>query len=208
MELSNGQLIRLSDIDGSARPKLADMLALVEGTAYLLSAEPLSDEEGDERLSVLIRGEDSWGFIEDVPATSDGTLGEEYKAIVLDKDALDSLTKLIAPKVRGRKESTGRPPKYSMAAEGTSIFVKHVYEGKSIKSLANEYGMSPTTVQKLLNKARMKAAESILNGETTVSEDSDRRSKDLSVVEWAAGHSKGGMKQKFTEFLTNVSRET
>ena len=123
METRAQYLLRTEDINAEARPKLADMLSIAEGSAYLLSTEILSATPGDERLVVLIMGSGSWGLIEDIPASPDGTVPEQYHATILDEIAAETLRALISPPVKVRKESTGRPPKYSLSQEGADIFI-------------------------------------------------------------------------------------
>ena len=204
MQIEAGKLIRAGDIDSMNRPKLADMLAIADGMAYLLSAEPLSETEGDERLTVLIKGEESWGLIEDIPVSADGNTPESYNALILDAGAVQAMLKLVAPEVRGRKESTGRPSKYSMEEEGTYIFFQHIYQGQSINSLAREYKMSPTTVQKLLNQARREAAANILCGNTDMSPDAPRREENMGILRWAVKHSTGHTKAQYEELLARL----
>ena len=207
MNVEPGKPLKITDIDVAGRPKLAEMLSLTGDTAYLLSTEALSEVEGDERLTILIKGQESWGLIEDIPISSDGNIGEAYNAMILDETAVKSLLKLVAPDVRGRKESTGRPNKYSMEEEGMYIFIQHVYGGQSIKSLADEYRMSPTTVQKLLNQARREAAANILCGNTDMSPGAPRREENLNILRWAVKHNTGHTKVQYEELLARLLQE-
>ena len=203
MGLVDGKLIHIDDVDKLTRPKLADIIAITEGRSYLLS----QDEE--ERLLVLVKSDGGWGFIEDSPATLDEeNRPEQYKAIVLDNAALESLAKLIAPLVRNRRESSGRPPKYSVGEEGGYIFFQHIYMGQSIKSLAAEFKMSPTTVQKLLNIARREAADNIVEGNLDMSPDSPNFFKHLKILKWAMEHSESPVKEVYGEFLNKFLTET
>ena len=206
METRDQYLLRSEDVNGESRPKLADMLSIAEGSAYLLSTEILSATPGDERLVVLIMGGGSWGLIEDIPASPDGSVPEQYRAIILDEIAAEAMRSLIAPPVKKRKESTGRPPKYSLDQEGADIFIQHIYEGQSIKSIAREHHMSPTTVQKLLNKTRLRAADNFLKGTWTISKDSLNWEKNLKILEWAIQHSSGVKRQQYEQLLFDLMK--
>lgn len=74
------------------------------------------------------------------------------------------------------------------------IFLAHVYEGQSIKRIALERDMSPTTVQKLLNEARLIAADNLVQGVWSASPDSANYQKNLDVLAWAAQHTTGEKK--------------
>lgn len=204
MEARDHLLLHVDDINMETRPKLADMLAIAEGSAYLLSTEILSAIPGDERLVVLIMGSGTWGLIEDIPASPDGETPEEYHATILDEIAVETMRSLIAPPVRKRKESTGRPPKYSIDQEGADIFIQHIYEGQSIKSIAKEHGMSPTTVQKLLNKTRLQAADNFLNGTWALSKESLNWEKNLKILEWAIDHTTGVKRQQYEQLMLKL----
>lgn len=204
MEARDHLLLHVDDINMETRPKLADMLAIAEGSAYLLSTEILSAIPGDERLVVLIMGSGTWGLIEDIPASPDGKTPEEYHATILDEIAVETMRSLIAPPVRKRKESTGRPPKYSIDQEGADIFIQHIYEGQSIKSIAKEHGMSPTTVQKLLNKTRLQAADNFLNGTWALSKESLNWEKNLKILEWAIDHTTGVKRQQYEQLMLKL----
>ncbi len=206
METRAQYLLSPEDIRAETRPKLADMLSIAEGSAYLLSTEILSAIPGDERLVVLIMGKGSWGLIEDTPASPDGSVSEQYRAIILDEIAAETMRSLIAPPVKKRKESTGRPPKYSLEQEGADIFIQHIYEGQSIKSIAKEHGMSPTTVQKLLNRTRLQAADNFLKGTWTISKDSLNWEKNLKILEWAIHHSSGVKRQQYEQLLFDLMK--
>lgn len=206
METRAQYLLSPEDIRAETRPKLADMLSIAEGSAYLLSTEILSAIPGDERLVILIMGKGSWGLIEDTPASPDGRVPEQYRAIVLDEIAAETMRSLIAPPARKRKESTGRPPKYSLEQEGADIFIQHIYEGQSIKSIAKEHGMSPTTVQKLLNRTRLQAADNFLKGTWTISKDSLNWEKNLKILEWAIHHSSGAKRQQYEQLLFDLMK--
>lgn len=200
----NPRLIYRKDINVITRPQLADMLSIAEGSAYLLSSEKLSDVPDDERLTILIKTGSSIGIIEDTPLRPDGSAEENYRTIALSEAATKALSHLIAPPVKKRKESTGRPPKYSLAQEGTDIFIQHVYEGQSIKSIAQEHKMSPTTVQKLLNRSRIQAADNFVNGTWPLSKESINWKKNLNILRWAIRHSEGSKKKQYEELLESA----
>ncbi len=204
MESRNHLLLSRKDIDPKYRPKLDDMLAIAEDSAYLLSSEILSALPGDERLTVLIKSGNSIGIIEDIPANPEEGTEEKYRTIVLDDIATATLAELISSPKKNRKESTGRPPKYSLAQEGTDIFIQHVYEGQSIKSIAEEHHMSPTTVQKLLNRSRLQAADNFVNGIWPLSKDSINWEKNLKLLQWAIQHSTGIKRQQYEALFQRI----
>ena len=164
---SKEELLLTSDaIDRMRRPQLAEMLDIAAGSAYLLSSEGQMTRASDERMTVLIVSAGTWGLITDTPA--DLEHGENYQITVLTEEARKNLKTVLGVPQKVRKESTGRPKKYSAEHDGMDIFLAHVYEGQSIKSIANERNMSPTTVQKLLNEARLLAADNLVSGMWTV----------------------------------------
>ena len=103
------------------RPQLAEMLAIAEGSAYLLSSE---GGEGDERMTVLIVSAGTWGLITDAPANLEH--GEEYRLTVLTTEARKNLRLLLGIPEKVRKESTGRPKKYTVEQDGMESFLAHV----------------------------------------------------------------------------------
>lgn len=192
MATTDDLLLLADDIDKARRPRLAEMLAIAEGSAYLLSAEGQSTIASDERMTVLIVSAGTWGLITDTPA--DLEHGENYQITVLTEEARKNLRALLAIPERVRKESPGRPKKYSVEADGMEIFLAHVYEGQSIKSIARERDMSPTTVQKLLNAARFLAADNLVSGTWSADPAAASYQKNLAVLAWAAEHSTGEKK--------------
>ena len=64
--------------------------------------------------------------------------------------------------------------------------------------------MSPTTVQKLLNKSRLQAADNFLSGTWTISKDSLNWEKNLKVLEWAIQHSSGVKRQQYEQLLFHL----
>lgn len=203
-ETKESLLIHPEDIDPERRPKLAEMLSIVDGFAYLLSTESLSADPDDNRLVIFIMSPGTCGLIEDSPAHPESGGEEYYHATLLDDISIISLRSLIAPPPKVRKESTGRPPKYSMEQEGTDIFIQYVYEGQSIKSIAQEHKMSPTTVQKLLNQSRLRAADNFVSGVWHMSPESVNWSKNLQIMQWAIKHSTGEKQQAYQDFLEKV----
>ena len=204
MDSIESMLIKITDVDEKRRPKLADILAIADGSAYLLSSELLSAEPGDERLVVLIKTDSSIGLIEDIPASYDGKEPENYHLTMLDDIAVRSFWEITGAPVKQRKESTGRPPKYNLEREGMDIFIQHVYEGNSIKKIAYEQKMSPTTVQKLLNQARLQAVDKFMNGTWSISKDSVNWPRNLEVIRWAAKHTTGLKQQQYNAFLKSL----
>ena len=174
-----------ADIDAQLRPQLAAMLHLAGGEAWLLSEEGMGTEPEHTRLLILLASAGQFVLIEDalMPGSE-----ETYRQTTLSGQALESLSALMAPRVPPRQAPAGRPPKYSLANEGTEIFIRHLYENMSIKKLAREYQMSPTTVQKLLNQARSRAARQMLSGEWPLTVGTAHYQQDISVLIWAASH--------------------
>ncbi|MBR2214319.1 MAG: hypothetical protein IJ849_01015 [Selenomonadaceae bacterium] len=193
-------LIHSEDVDPQRRPKLYDMLSIVEGYAYLLSSEGLSNNPEDTRLLIFIMSPGTCGLIEDSPASVEGGSDEYYHAIVLDDVSLISLRTLISPPQRIRKESTGRPPKYSLAKEGQEIFKQYTEEGIPIKRIAKERRMSPTTVQKLLNLTRLQAVEEIVAGAAPPTEEN------LKLLRWAAEHGDEDRQEVYRELLNKLDK--
>ncbi|MDY6268378.1 MAG: sigma factor-like helix-turn-helix DNA-binding protein [Selenomonadaceae bacterium] len=201
MALSTDLLLHPADIDRMRRPQLAEMLAIAEGSAYLLSSE---GGEGDERMTVLIVSAGTWGLITDAPANLER--GEEYRLTVLTTEARKNLRLLLGIPEKVRKESTGRPKKYTVEQDGMEIFLAHVYEGLSIKRIALERDMSPTTVQKLLNEARLIAADNLVQGVWSASPDSANYQKNLDVLAWAAQHSVGEKRAAYAQLRAKLQR--
>lgn len=192
-------LLKSDDIDRMRRPRLAEMLDIAEGSAYLLSAEGQSTLASDERMTVLIVSAGTWGLITDTPASLEG--GENYQITVLTEEARQNLKRLLGVPEKVRKESTGRPKKYSAEREGMDIFLAHTYEGQSIKSIAMERDMSPTTVQKLLNEARFLAADNLASGAWSAEPASPSYAKNRAVLAWAAAHTTGEKKAAYEAAL-------
>lgn len=192
-------ILKPEEIDEERRPQLAFMLDIFQGKVWRLSEEALSDETGHTRLLLLVDTGGQYAFIEDTAASPEHGLEEGYRLLNLPEEALAHFTSLLAPPKR--KESTGRPRKYTLAREGEEIFRQHTYEGASIKKLAKSYEMSPTTVQKLLNQFRLEAARKLVSGEWELSDTDGHYEQNLAVLKWAAEHSEGEEKQSFLALL-------
>lgn len=191
------QKLNIDMINRELRPTLFEMVAIAGGEAYILSKEVLSDEEGDEKLLVLLVGENTLLLIEDTPKSIDGASNEIYKAMLIDDGARENLAKILVPTGKIRKESTGRPKIYleDMAA---TVFLENYTEKLSIKKISFKRNMSPTTVQKLLNEYRFKLAEKIANGESITIMENDPETK-LKILEWAISKSEGEKRRKYEQ---------
>lgn len=197
MESDKVQKLNIDMIDRELRPRLFEMIAIAGGEAYILSKETLSDEEGDEKLLLLLVGEGTSMLMEDSPKSLDGEADEIYKAMIIDDEAKDNLTKILLPKGKNRKESTGRPRVYyeDVAA---AIFMENYIDKLSIKKISFRRNMSPTTVQKLLNEYRLELAEKIANGENITIMENDTENK-LKILEWAISKSEGEKRRKYEQ---------
>ncbi|WP_294158714.1 hypothetical protein [uncultured Selenomonas sp.] len=196
-------LLTSDDIDRMRRPRLAEMLDIAAGAAYLLSAEGQTTRASDERMTVLIVSAGTWGLITDTPA--DLERGENYQITVLTAEARENLRTLLGIQQKVRKESTGRPKKYTVERDGMDIFLAHVYEGQSIKSIALERDMSPTTVQKLLNEARFLAADNLVSGTWSATPGTPSYQKNLDVLAWAAEHATGEKKAAYEQLQNTLA---
>ena len=196
-------LLTSDDIDRMRRPRLAEMLDIAAGSAYLLSAEGQTTRASDERMTVLIVSSSTWGLITDTPA--DLERGENYQITVLTAEARENLRTLLGIQQKVRKESTGRPKKYTVERDGMDIFLAHVYEGQSIKSIALERDMSPTTVQKLLNEARFLAADNLVSGTWSATPGTPSYQKNLAVLAWAAEHATGEKKAAYEQLQSTLA---
>lgn len=199
------QILNVETINRELRPRLFEMVAIAGGKAYILSSEILSEAEDDEKLLVLLTGEDTLLLIEDTPKSADGESDEIYKAVLIDNDARENLAKILVPDIKVRKESTGRPKVYHEDMAET-IFLENYLDKLSIKKISFKRNMSPTTVQKLLNEYRMNLAERIAGGEDITIIENDTENK-LKILEWAISKSEGDVRRKYEQCyfkLTNI----
>ena len=155
-------------------------------------------------MTVLIVSAGTWGLITDTPASLEG--GENYQITVLTEEARQNLKTLLGVPEKVRKESTGRPKKYSAEREGMDIFLAHTYEGQSIKSIAIERDMSPTTVQKLLNEARFLAADHLVDGTWSATPGTANYQKNLAVLAWAAEHGTGEKRAAYAQLREELEK--
>lgn len=204
MNTNNDLQIQICDINADRRPKLAKQISEFGGDVFLLSSERLSDDPEDNRLVIYIVKFDMCGIIEDIPSKPDKSVEEQYHLTMLNDTSINSLRTIISKPHKTRKESTGRPPKYSMEIDGAEIFIQHVYEGQSIKDIAKLRHMSPTTAQKLLNQSRIFVAENFLNGTWQMSRNSANWDKDLSLIKWVIKHTTGAKQQEYKNFLASL----
>ena len=200
--ITEDKVLKPDMVDRDERPRLFEMLSIVKDKAYVLSREILSDLPGDEKLIVVLIGENNFLLIEDTP--KNGGDDEVYRAILVDETAKDILASIISP-VKIRKESPGRPRIYTDDT-ARELFVANFFDNVSIKKLSFKKNMSPTTIQKLLNEYRMNIAEAIIAGEDiTVIKNDDKESK-LKIIEWAISKKRGDERRRFEQFYFNLSK--
>lgn len=197
------QILNVDTVNKELRPRLYEMIAIAGGEAYILSREELSDEEGDEKLLVLLIGEGTMLLIEDTPKSLDGELDEIYKALLIDDTAKENLAKILVPIAKIRKESTGRPKVY-LEDMAETIFLENYIDKLSIKKISFKRNMSPTTVQKLLNEYRLKLADRIANGEEITIIENDTENK-LKILEWAISKTEGDKRRKYEQCYFKMS---
>jgi len=197
------QMLNVDTVNKELRPRLYEMIAIAGGEAYILSREELSDEEGDEKLLVLLIGEGTMLLIEDTPKSLDGELDEIYKALLIDDTAKENLAKILVPIAKIRKESTGRPKVY-LEDMAETIFLENYIDNLSIKKISFKRNMSPTTVQKLLNEYRLKLADRIANGEEITIIENDTENK-LKILEWAISKTEGDKRRKYEQCYFKMS---
>jgi len=197
------QILNVDTVNKELRPRLYEMIAIAGGEAYILSREELSDEEGDEKLLVLLIGEGTMLLIEDTPKSLDGELDEIYKALLIDDTAKENLAKILVPIAKIRKESTGRPKVY-LEDMAETIFLENYIDNLSIKKISFKRNMSPTTVQKLLNEYRLKLADRIANGEEITIIENDTENK-LKILEWAISKTEGDKRRKYEQCYFKMS---
>ncbi len=200
--ISEDKVLKLEMIDKEKRPRLFEMMSIVKDKAYVLSTEVLSDAPGDEKLLVVLIGENNFLLIEDTP--KNGEDDEVYRAILVDEAAKNILASIISP-VKIRKESPGRPKVYNDDT-ARELFVENFYNNVSIKKLSFQRNMSPTTIQKLLNEYRMKLAEAMVAGEDITEINNDDYDGKLRLIEWAISKKRGEDRRRFEQFYFSLAK--
>ena len=185
--------ISLSSINTGARRRLAKKLVDIDD-AYVISI----DQEKNYLLILSIE-DGLWRLIEDTAADPSRGQVEIYREMSIDESGMPIICRVASR--WGTDRTPGRPSVYDDAKEGQEIFVSHVYEGKSIRAIAADMKMSPSTVQKILNRVRLSVAEKMLKGELMLSPDSPTYSKSLDVLRWAMRNTKGEAQEKYRQFL-------
>jgi len=77
--ITEDKVLKPDMVDRDKRPRLFEMLSIVKDKAYVLSREILSDLPGDEKLIVVLIGENNFLLIEDTP--KNGGDDEVYRSI-------------------------------------------------------------------------------------------------------------------------------
>lgn len=191
------RLLNTETVDREKRPRLFEMISISGKDACVLSSEVLSDAPDDEKLLVLVMGEDNLLLIEDSPKSAENEADESYKAMLIDGVARENLAKILLPTGKTRKESTGRPKVYHKDT-AKELFIDNYKNNISIKKISFRRNMSPTTVQKLLNEYRTELADRIVKGEEVKEIDDDTENK-LKILEWAISKTKGEKRRGYEQ---------
>ena len=64
--------------------------------------------------------------------------------------------------------------------------------------------MSPSTVQKILNRVRLRVADDLVNGVLPLNPESGTYSQSLEILRWAVKNSTGEKQEKYRMFLHEV----
>ena len=185
----------LSSINTGARKRLARKIVDVDNV-YLLN---LNREKGI--LLVLAVEGDTWKLIEDTAADPQKGFSEIYRESSIDREGIEIIVRAAQSQLA---RSPGRPAQYKDAQEGQEIFVAHIYEGKPIRQIAKEMHMSPSTVQKILNRVRLHVADDLVNGVLPLDPESGTYAQSLEVLRWAVKNSTGEKQDKYRTFLHSV----
>ena len=171
-------------------PRAAAAIAPLEET-YLLATDDTTGQ-----ITLLGQKGGLWTLIEDT-WDEDGAV----KSIALTGEGTANLAQIALAKFAEHKETAGRPKLYTTDNEGRDIFIRHTYEGKTIRALAAELNMSPSTVQKLLNETKMKTAEQIFAGELPLNRESPYWQKNIALLRWAVKRMSGAKRQTCERFV-------
>lgn len=193
-KLTVGRL-SLSAINTGARKRLARKIVDVDDV-YLLN---LNREKG--HLLVLAVEGDTWKLIDDTAADPEKGYSEIYRENTIDREGIELVIRAAQSQLA---RSPGRPARYKDAEEGQEIFVAHIYEGKPIRQIAKEMHMSPSTVQKILNRVRLRVADDLVNGVLPLNPESGTYSQSLEILRWAVKNSTGEKQEKYRMFLHEV----
>ena len=191
--------IGLSSIHTGARRRLAKRLVDIDD-AFLLSIN-----QDKNYLLLLLQEADSWKLVEDTAADPSRGQVEVYHELAIDPEGLPVLCRLAQQAAEATpSRPPGRPAVYDDAKEGQDIYVAHVYEGKSIRTIAKDMKMSPSTVQKILNRVRFQVADKLVAGELSLTPDPFAYGPSLDVLRWAMKNSEGELQEKYRTFLRSV----
>ena len=163
--------------------------------AYLLGTD---DAAG--KITVLAISGQSWLIIEDMWDNPDG-----FRETPISSDGVTIIAEIVREKFSGR-DTVGRPPIYTIDNEGNDIFMRQVYGGETIRAIAKEKHMSPSTVQKLLNEAKMQTAKKFFSGELPLLKDSPYWTKNIALLRWAIKRMHGKERAIYEKFVNNMLR--
>ena len=193
-KLAIGRLA-LSAINTGARKRHARKIVDVDDV-YLLN---LNRDKGF-LLVLAVEGE-NWKLIEDIAADPEKGHSEIYRENAIEREGIEVIVRAAQSQMA---RSPGRPAQYNDAQEGQEIFVAHVYEGKPIRQIGKEMHMSPSTVQKILNRVRLRVADDLVSGVLPLSPESGTYAQSLDVLRWALKNSTGEKQEQYRMFLHNV----
>lgn len=175
-------------------PVLAEHLSATD-EAYLLSTD---DAAG--KITVLAVKNNAWHIMEDMWDAPQG-----FRETIIDSNGVATISELVRQKSSGH-DTVGRPPLYSVDNEGNEIFMRQVYGGDTIRAIAREKQMSPSTVQKLLNEAKMQTAQKLFSGELPLLKDSPYWQKNIALLRWAVKRLHGKERAAYEKFVNNALR--
>ena len=158
--------------------------------AYLLDTD---DAAG--KITVLALVGDTWRIFEDrwdAPTA--------FHETIISAAGVKVIAELARQKFAVR-EPVGRPPLYSVDNEGNDIFMRQVYGGETIRGIAKDKRMSPSTVQKLLNEAKMQTAQKLFSGELPLLKDSPYWTKNIALLRWAVKRMHGKERADYEKFV-------
>lgn len=150
---SRRHLLYSTNINRTARPKLAKVLDSYKGKAYLLSGKLSKSKIKDtDRLIIMINDDyNKYMIIEDLPAIKSEDISEKYYKININTQGREILNNIVMEMVGvekpKRKESTGRKPK---SDEFIQQIKKSREQGVSIRHIADDLHVSTATVQKYI----------------------------------------------------------
>ena len=196
--MKNSEQTAITPIDAAGIapmwPVLAQHLTNADAS-YLLSTD---DAAG--KITVLAIFDKSWHIMEDMWDDPQG-----FKELIIGEDGAAAIAELVRQKFSGH-DTVGRPPIYSVNNEGNDIFMRQFYGGETIRGIAREKRMSPSTVQKLLNEAKMQTAQKLFSGELPLLKDSPYWQKNIALLRWAVKRLHGKERAAYEKFVNTAAR--